>query len=99
MEQKGNMKTRTFRLKRFRGLPEAGGQTLFFRAMGGDRRHPMPFFRADEVPAFDGESALFLAEYVPRRGWRILGRVHSDGESLVEPAQATTEPGRPASHI
>ncbi len=83
-------------MKRFRGLAEAGGETLFFRALGGDRRHPMPFFRAEEVPAFDGEIAWFLAERVPRRGWRIVRRIDadSDGDSGREPAETTPEPDR-----
>ncbi len=83
------METRIFQLKRFRSLAEAGGDTLFFRALGGDRRHPAPFFRAEEVPAFDGEIAWFLAERAPWRGWRIVRRIHPDGRSYEAPAAAT----------
>jgi len=78
------MNIRTFQLRRFRSRPEAGGETLFFRAMGGDRRHPMPFFRPEEVPAFEGDIAWFLAERVPRRGWRIVRRIHPDGEPCAD---------------
>jgi hypothetical protein len=72
------MERRTFQLKRFRSLPEAGARTLFFRAMGGDRRHPPPFFGADDVPPFDGDMAWFMAERAPGRAWRIVRRVHPD---------------------
>jgi hypothetical protein len=83
------METRKFQLKRFRGLAESGGETLFFRALGGDRRHPAPFFRTEEVPAFDGDLAWFLAERAPRRGWRIMRRIHPDGRPYEAPAALT----------
>ncbi len=85
------MNTRTFQLKRFRTLPEAGGETLFFRAMGGDRRHPMPFFNPHEVPPFDGDLAWFLAERAPGRGWRIVRRALSNGEPYTEQAEPTPD--------
>ena len=85
------MKTRAFQLKRFRSLPEAGGETLFFRATGGDRRHPMPFFSPDEVPAFDGDIAWFLAERAPGRRWRIVRRVNANGEPYTEEAESSPE--------
>ena len=88
------MKTRVFELKRFRSLPEAGGETLFFHAAGGDRRHPMPFFSPEEVPAFDGDIAWFLAERAPRRGWRIVRRVGPDGEPYADVAGSAPEPDR-----
>jgi hypothetical protein len=83
------METRRFQLRRFRS--GAGGATLFFRALGGDRRHPAPFFRTEEVPPFDGDIAWFLAERAPRRGWRILRRIHPDGRTFGE---ATESPPR-----
>ncbi len=83
------MNTRRFQLKRFRSLADAGGETLFFRATGGDRRHPMPFFRPEDVPAFEGDTAWFLAERTPRGGWRIVRRIHPDARSDAEPADAT----------
>jgi hypothetical protein len=82
------MNRRTLQLKRFRGQLGAGGETLFFRAMGGDRRHPMPFFSPEDVPAFDGDLAWFLAERAPGRRWRIVRRVHSDGEPWTEEAKS-----------
>ena len=85
MEQKENMQTRTFQLRRFRNRAEAGGETLFFRAMGGDRRHPMPFFRPEEVPAFDGDLAWFLAERGPGGGWRIVRRIDPVGDADAAP--------------
>ncbi len=86
---------RLFQIKRFQSLPEAGGETLFFRAMGGDRRHPAPFFSPDEVPPFHGDTAWFLAERAPGRGWRIKGRVNAEGEPWNEPAEPQTgrQPG------
>ncbi len=86
------MERRKFQLKRFRSLAQAGGETLFFRALGGDRRHPMPFFRAEEVPVFDGDIAWFLAERAPRGGWRIVRRIHAGDESDTEPPATTAEP-------
>jgi hypothetical protein len=75
------MRSRRFKLLRYRNLPEWGGQTLFFRADGGDRRHPAPFFRPNEVPEFEGESAWFEAERVPKGGWRIVRRLPEDAVS------------------
>jgi hypothetical protein len=73
------MRSRRFKLIRYRNLPEWGAQTLFFRADGGDRRRPAPFFQPNEVPEFDGESAWFEAERVPKGGgWRIVRRLPDD---------------------
>ena len=68
------MRTREFTLRRARALPNAGGYTLYFVSEGGDRRHPPHFFQPDEVPEFEGESALF--ECVWRDGrWRVAHRI------------------------
>jgi hypothetical protein len=75
------MRSRRFKLVRYCNLPEWGGQTLFFRADGGDRRHPAPFFRPHEVPEFEGESAWFEAERIPNGGWRIVRRLPDDAVS------------------
>ena len=48
--------------------PRRAARHCFFAPLGGDRRHPAPFFRTEEVPAFDGDLAWFLAERAPRRG-------------------------------
>jgi hypothetical protein len=79
------MRTRKFKLVRYCNLPQAGGRTLFFRADGGDRMHPAPFFRPDEVPEFEGDSAWFEAEQAPRGGgWRIVRRLPDDAVAHLE---------------
>jgi hypothetical protein len=79
------MRSRRFKLIRYRNLPEAGGRTLFFRADGGDRRHPAPFFRPHEVPEFDGDSAWFEAERIRGGGgWRILRRIPDDAAAHLD---------------
>ncbi len=83
------MRTRIFKLKRSRFLENAGGGTVFFTSDGGTRRQPTKFWRPGEVPAFEGEDAWFEAEQVPGCGWRIVRRVHENGQpyEIQPPAQ------------
>ncbi len=83
------MRTRIFKLKRSRFLENAGGGTVFFTSDGGGKRHPTKFWHLGEVPEFEGEEACFEAEQVQGRGWRIVRRVHENGQSyeIQPPAQ------------
>jgi hypothetical protein len=74
------MRTRIFKLKRQRFLENAGGGTVFFTSEGGDRRHPTKFWQPGDVPEFEGDHACFEAEWVRLRGWRIVRRVHENGQ-------------------
>jgi hypothetical protein len=80
------MRTRVFHLRRQRSLPNAGAETLFFTCDGGSRKSPHPIFRAAQVPEFDGDTAWFEAERVPRIGWRIVRRVDERGRPYEETA-------------
>jgi hypothetical protein len=78
------MTLRRFKLIRYRALPDAGGHTLFFAADGGGRRHPAPFFQPHEVPDFEGDTAWFEGEGSRARGYRIVRRVHENGQPYEE---------------
>lgn len=73
------MRTRVFKLKRSRFLENAGSGTVFFTPDGGTRRQPTKFWRPGEVPTFE-------AEQIPGCGWRIVRRVHEDGQPFELPA-------------
>jgi hypothetical protein len=79
--------TRRFKLTRQRSLPNHGSVTLFFTTDGGSRKHPSPIFRPEAVPEFDGDTAWFEAERVPKVGWRIVRRVTEHGQPYEEQAQ------------
>lgn len=72
------------KLTRQRNLPSAGAGTLFFTTDHIGRRRHSDFFRPSEVPEFEGESAWFEAEQVPKMGWRILRRVTEHGQPYEE---------------
>jgi len=78
------MRTRIFRLRRYRVSADAGSATLFFASQGGDRKHPPTFFEPDEIPPFEGERASFLAEWVRPKDWAIVRRVADDGTQYAE---------------
>jgi hypothetical protein len=80
------MKTRVMKLTRVRTHSDAGGGTIFFTAPGLRRRWLHTFFNPEAVPEFEGDEAWFLAEQVPKRGWRIVQRVNPDGSPYAEPA-------------
>jgi len=70
-----NMRTRVFKLIRCRGLPQDGGETLFFKTAGGDRKHLPKFFSPKDVPEFDGEEAWFECARPPKGRWRAIRRL------------------------
>lgn len=78
------MRTRRVKLVRHRSLPSAGSRTLFFRSEGGSRSHPAIFFRPEHVPEFEGDSAWFEAERLPKLGWRIVRRVNEYGQAFED---------------
>lgn len=84
------MMARRFKLIRQRNMPSAGGTTLFFTCEGGSRKYPLPIFRPDQVPEFEGESAWFEAERVPKMGWRIVRRVNEHGQPFEDDADGRT---------
>ncbi len=73
------------KLTRVRTHAGAGGGTIFFTAPGLRRRRLHMFFSPDVVPEFEGDEAWFLAEHVPKSGWRIVQRVNPDGSPCAEP--------------
>ena len=76
------MRTRRFKLTRQRSRENAGSKTLFFTTDGGSRKHPAKIFHPNEVPDFEGETAWFEAEWVLKRGWRLVRRVNEHGQPL-----------------
>jgi len=92
LEHIGNMGTRRImKLTRQRTLENAGSRTLFFTTAHIGRRRHSDFFSPSQVPEFEGESAWFEAEQVPKLGWRILRRVTEHGQAY----EAETTDGAP----
>jgi hypothetical protein len=79
------------KLTRQRTLENAGSRTLFFTTAHIGRRRHSDFFSPSQVPEFEGESAWFEAEQVPKMGWRILRRVTEHGQTY----EAETTDGAP----
>ena len=75
-----NMTTRRMKLIRHRTMENAGSRTLFFTTDFIGRKGSPDFFRPNQVPEFEGESAWFEAERVPKLGWRIIRRVTEQGQ-------------------
>jgi hypothetical protein len=63
---------RTMKLVRFRTLPNAGGNTLYFWAKSGKSGR---FFRPEQVPEFEGEEAWFEVQNVGGGQLKVLRRV------------------------
>lgn len=42
------------------------------------------FFSPEQVPEFEGDTAWFEAERVPKKGWRIVRRVDELGRPYEE---------------
>jgi hypothetical protein len=68
------METRQFTLTRVRSLPNAGSVTLHFHTEGLGRRSRPLFFKPEEVPEFEGETAVFEAVRRPG-GWRLVRQI------------------------
>jgi hypothetical protein len=84
-----NMVIQRIKLIRHRTRENAGSRTLFFTTEFIGRKGHADFFRPHQVPAFEGESAWFEAERVPKLGWRIIRRVTEHGQ----PYEAAAPPG------
>ena len=78
------MMARRFKLTRQRSRANAGSKTLFFTSDGGSRKHPAPIFQPNQVPEFEGDTAWFEAERVPKLGWRIVRRVTEHGQPYTD---------------
>jgi len=59
---------------------KCGLEDPVFTSDGGSRKHPAKIFHAHEVPEFEGETAWFEAEWVLKRGWRLIRRVNEHGQ-------------------
>jgi hypothetical protein len=75
---------RTFELTRQRAPENAGSRTLFFTSPPLGKPGRKVFFRPDQVPDFEGDSAWFEAERVPKVGWRVIRRVTEHGQPYEE---------------
>ena len=74
------MPTRRFELTRHRTMENAGSRTLFFTTEPIGKPGRKVFFQPDQVPEFEGDTAWFEAERVPKLGWRIVRRVTENGQ-------------------
>ena len=81
------------KLTRQRTLENAGSRTLFFTTAHIGRRRHSDFFSPSQVPEFEGESAWFEAEQVPKMGWRILRRVTEHGQPYEDEEAAPRAAG------